>query len=118
MVIVIRRGTLLPVLKYRVSAAPAPTEVIMKTKMKFFIYILQCKDNTLYTGSTKDINNRLSQHNNSNGAKYTKYRRPCNLVYSEEFKTRGDAIRRELEIKKLSRKEKLELIKNTNQVKI
>ncbi len=87
--------------------------------MTFFIYILKCKDDTLYTGSTKNLNNRLSEHNsNNNGAKYTRYRRPCKLVYSEEFKIRSEAIRRELKIKKLSRQKKLELIKNANQSNI
>ncbi len=79
--------------------------------MKFFIYILECKDGTLYTGSTKDLDNRLVQHNNGNGAKYTRCRCPCKLVYSEEFETRSEAIHREREIKKLPRKEKLNLIK-------
>lgn len=83
--------------------------------MTFFVYILECNDNTLYTGYTKSLNNRLLQHNsNSNGAKYTRCRRPCTLAYSEEFATRSEAMLRELEIKKLPRKKKLELIENAS----
>lgn len=80
-------------------------------KDKFFVYILKCSDRTLYTGYTKNLSKRLSEHNNScNGAKYTRCRRPCTLAYSEEFKTRSEAMLRELQIKKLPRKEKLNLI--------
>jgi len=79
--------------------------------MKYFIYILRCSDDTLYTGITTDLERRLDEHNNSDkGAKYTKLRRPVDLVYSEESEDRSSASKREYAIKKLSRKEKLELI--------
>ena len=77
-----------------------------------YVYILKCKDNTLYTGYTNDLEKRIKAHNDGKGAKYTKCRRPCKLVYFEEFQTKGDALSREAQIKKLSRFNKLELIKN------
>lgn len=79
--------------------------------MAYFIYILKCSDETLYTGITTDIQRRVNEHNNSDkGAKYTKLRRPVTLVYSEESQDRSSASKREYAIKKLTRKEKLELI--------
>ena len=80
--------------------------------MKHFVYILQCKDSTLYTGYTIDLKRRLHEHNHmKRGARYTKMRRPVKLIYSEEFKKIGTALKRELEIKSLSRKNKLDLVK-------
>jgi len=79
--------------------------------MAYFIYILKCSDDTLYTGIATDVARRLAEHNSSDkGAKYTKVRRPLELVYSEASKDRSSASKREYEIKKLSRKQKLELI--------
>ena len=77
----------------------------------FYIYILQCSDNTLYTGYTNDINKRLETHNSKMGAKYTRGRTPVKLVYSEEFASKSEALRREYQIKQLSRAEKLKLFK-------
>ena len=74
-------------------------------------YILQCADNTLYTGITTDLERRVDEHNHSNkGAKYTRARRPVSLAYSESHKSRSLATIREIEIKKLSKQQKLELI--------
>lgn len=80
--------------------------------MKHYCYILRCADNTLYTGYTTDPKRRLNEHNNSDkGAKYTKNRRPCTLVYTESFDTRQEATKREYYIKhKMTKKEKEELI--------
>jgi len=79
--------------------------------MPYYVYILKCSDNTLYTGITTDIARRIDEHNNSDkGAKYTKLRRPVSLVYSEESEDRSSASKREYAIKKLSREKKLELI--------
>jgi putative endonuclease len=81
--------------------------------MAFFIYILECADKTLYTGSTNDWEKRLKQHNFSkSAAHYTKIRRPVCLVYLEKFETYSEARKRENEIKKLTRKNKLKLIKS------
>lgn len=74
----------------------------------FYVYILECVDTTLYTGSTNDLKRRIQQHNESkSGAHYTKIRRPVRLVYFEEVKTMGKARSREAEIKRLTRKQKV-----------
>ena len=78
--------------------------------MSWFVYILKCKDNSLYTGITNDLEKRIKVHNLGKGAKYTKARLPVSLLYSETYQTKGDALRRELEIKKLKRIEKLALV--------
>ena len=79
--------------------------------MQYFVYILECKDKTLYTGWTNDLEKRIFTHNNSKtGAKYTKARRPVVLKYSEKFRSQSKAMKRECAIKLLTRKEKLELI--------
>ena len=76
-----------------------------------YTYILKCKDESLYTGWTNDLKKRITSHNAGKGAKYTKARRPVELVYYEEFQTREEAMKREYAIKQLSRKEKEALIK-------
>lgn len=80
------------------------------TEKVYFVYLLRCADNTLYCGYTDDLEKRLKTHNRGKGAKYTRPRTPVTLVYSEEFKTKSEALKREHRIKKLSRKEKLALI--------
>lgn len=78
---------------------------------KHFIYILECADGSLYTGYATDVTKREWEHNNSDkGAKYTRYRRPCKVVYTEEFESRSEAQKREAAIKKLSKQKKMELI--------
>ncbi len=80
--------------------------------MKYFVYILECADESLYIGCTNNIEKRLKQHNNSKwGAHYTKIRRPVMLKYSESFSTLKKARRRESEIKGWRREKKLALIK-------
>lgn len=79
---------------------------------KNYVYIVRCSDGSLYTGWTNDLKNRIKAHNDGKGAKYTKSRLPVKLVYSEIFETKSEALSREAKIKKLTRKEKLELIKN------
>ncbi len=78
----------------------------------YFVYILKCADDTLYTGIATELKRRIEEHNGSGkGAKYTRIRRPVSLVYSEEYPDRSAASKREYEIKKkMSRAEKLELI--------
>mgnify|MGYP000249361761 CR=1 FL=1 len=73
--------------------------------------MVRCNDGTLYTGITNDLENRIAVHNLGRGAAYTASRRPVELVYQELVGEKGDALRRELQIKALSRKEKLELVK-------
>ena len=78
----------------------------------YYLYILQCADKSLYTGITDDLARRLKEHNHSKlGAKYTMARRPVKIVYSEKFRNRSLASKAEIRIKKLSREEKIELIK-------
>ena len=79
--------------------------------MKNVTYILKCSDNSLYTGWTNDIKHRLKMHNEGKGAKYTKARRPVELVYFEEFETKEQAMKREYAIKQMARKDKLELVR-------
>lgn len=80
----------------------------------YYVYILECRDNTLYTGITKDINKRLFEHNNTEkAAKYTKNRRPVKLVYFKDFPDRSSASKEESRIKKLSKIEKQEIISKT-----
>ncbi len=74
-----------------------------------YTYIVRCSDGSLYCGWTNSLDKRIAAHNSGKGAKYTRNRRPVELVYYEEFETRGEAQRREAAIKKLSRAEKLKL---------
>ena len=79
----------------------------------YYLYLLECADKTLYTGITTDLQRRVFEHNeNKLGAKYTSARRPVKLVYSRKFKNRSTASKAESEIKKLTKAEKLELVKN------
>ncbi len=79
----------------------------------WFVYILECSDKTLYTGITINLEKRIEQHNSGKeAAKYTRVRRPVKCVYNEKHKNRSEATKREMAIKKLSRLEKLELIKS------
>ncbi|HSN03998.1 MAG TPA: GIY-YIG nuclease family protein [Nitrospira sp.] len=78
--------------------------------MKWIVYILECKDKSLYTGITNDLERRLEEHNHGKGAKYTKTRRPSRLRYTEEHDSRSAALKREAAIKSLNRADKLTLI--------
>lgn len=78
----------------------------------FFVYILELADKTLYTGYTKDVEKRLGQHANGKGSKYVRARLPFTLRYLEKYKTRSEAMKREIIIKKMRRKYKLNLIEN------
>jgi putative endonuclease len=78
----------------------------------WYVYIVKCSDNSLYTGITVDLERRVEEHNTSKkGAKYTKSRRPVHLVYSETLQDRSSASKRESAIQKLSRLEKITLLK-------
>ena len=79
----------------------------------WYVYIVRCSDNTLYTGIATDLERRIHEHNNSpKGSKYTRARRPVELVYSEIMHNRSQASRRENLIKQLTNREKLFLIEN------
>ena len=77
---------------------------------KWYLYILRCKDNTLYTGITTDVLRRLEAHRSGKGAKYTRGRAPLELVYQECCGTHSDALKREWEIKAMGRAKKEEMI--------
>lgn len=81
--------------------------------MGWVVYILQCADQSLYTGITNDLAARLSSHSNGTGAKYTRGRGPFTVLHAEEYSTRSDASKRELAIKNLSRAQKIALVKRT-----
>lgn len=77
-----------------------------------YTYILECKDGTFYTGWTNNLEKRLKTHNQGKASKYTRARLPVEVVYFEEFKTKSEAMKREVQIKKLTRTAKEALIKS------
>ena len=81
--------------------------------MMWYLYILRCKDGSLYTGITTDVEKRLEAHRSGKGAKYTRGRAPLELVFSEECGDHSTALHREIEVKALPREEKLNLIKKS-----
>jgi len=78
--------------------------------MNWVVYILKCADESLYTGITNDLEGRIAAHEDGSGAKYTRGRGPFTLMYQESCSGRSEASKREMQIKALSREEKLELI--------
>jgi len=77
---------------------------------KHFVYIARCHDNTLYTGYTVDLKAREERHNSGQGARYTRSRLPIKIIYHEVYETRSEALKREYQIKQLSKSEKEKLI--------
>ncbi len=77
----------------------------------WFVYMVECRDGTYYTGVSNDLNHRVEQHNLGNGAKYTRARGPVSLVYREQCADHSAALKREFAIKKLTRSQKKKLIK-------
>lgn len=86
--------------------------------MNNYVYILRCGDNSLYTGWTNNLENRLKMHKTGHGAKYTKGRGPINLVYFEVFLSKSEALKREYEVKQFTKAQKEALIKTENENKI
>ncbi len=81
----------------------------------WWVYMAICSDQTIYTGIAKDLQKRLLEHNNgANGAKYTRSRRPVKIVYQEKQPSRSAATKRELQLKKLTRLRKLQLIEKAS----
>lgn len=78
--------------------------------MQYYTYILLCRGNVLYTGQTSNLNKRLLEHSSGMGGRYTRGRLPVKLCYTEQYESRGAAMRREQQIKKMSRKKKEELL--------
>ncbi len=83
----------------------------------YHLYILKCADGTLYTGITMDLQRRVEEHNSSGlGARYTRGRRPVKLVFSIELENRAAACREEFRIKKLTREEKLKMVRKRSKI--
>ena len=87
-----------------------PGKPVDKMGKNNYTYMVKCRDGTLYTGWTNDLEKRIRAHNEGRGAKYTKSRRPVTLVHYEMFGTKEEAMRREYEIKHMTRREKEKLI--------
>jgi len=77
--------------------------------MPYYVYILLCKDGSYYTGYAKDVKRRVEQHRKGQGAKYTRMHKPEKMAYIEKFESRGEAMKREREIKSLSHNKKQQL---------
>ena len=85
----------------------------MKTSSnRNYTYMVRCRDNSLYTGWTNNLEKRVEKHNAGKGARYTMARRPVTLVYYEEYETKNEAMAREAAIKKLKKKNKEDLVKD------
>ncbi|RTZ95620.1 MAG: GIY-YIG nuclease family protein [Deltaproteobacteria bacterium] len=85
----------------------------------WFVYLVRCHDQTLYTGITRDLKRRVAEHNSEKGgAKYTRSRQPVQLVYAESVKSRSEASKREYQLKKMSRARKQALIGTTNPIEL
>jgi putative endonuclease len=78
--------------------------------MSYYVYVILCKDDSFYTGYTKDLDSRMRLHMNGKGARYTKMHKPKRIVHVEKFRSRAEAMKREKRIKRLDHKQKLELI--------
>ena len=78
---------------------------------QWFVYMLECADGSLYTGISNDLARRIESHNAGKGAKYTRSRLPVKLVYSEAAPDKSEALKKEIKMKQMSRKDKLELIR-------
>ena len=77
----------------------------------YFVYLIKCKDGTLYTGITTDVKRRFKEHSLGRGGAYTRARKVVKILYSEKQKNRSSALKRESEIRKLTHKQKLNLVK-------
>ena len=80
--------------------------------MPYYVYVILCEGGSFYTGYTKSVDKRMRLHVNGKGARYTRMHKPKKLVYTEEFRTRAEAMRREKKVKTMGHKEKRALIKS------
>jgi putative endonuclease len=78
-------------------------------KQKWYLYMIECKDNKLYTGITNDLDRRIKQHNRGRGCRFTKFRKPVKLIYKKVYSSKNEALKREAEIKGWRRDRKLGL---------
>lgn len=84
----------------------------MEKDSKYYVYMLLCSDRTFYTGTSNNVQKRVATHNSGKGAKYTKVRRPVQLMYTEKLANKSEALKREIAIKKLTRRQKESLLKS------
>ncbi len=92
------------------------TNVAAEKTANWFVYIVECADQSLYTGIARDIDKRIAKHNEGTGAKYTRSRLPVTLIYREQQANRSAALKREALIKRLTRTQKIELIEAYTQL--
>lgn len=103
--------------KYRCGKCGGSFKVyVIEQKKKYYTYMVRCKDNSIYSGFTVDLDKRIETHNSGKGAKYTRVRRPVELVYFEEFETKEEAMKREWEFKQYTHKQKEILINNKKRI--
>lgn len=88
----------------------------MEAENHYYAYMLRCKDNSIYSGYTTNLEKRLETHNSGKGAKYTRARLPVKLEYFEEFKDKKQALKREREFKKYTHTEKERIIQKSNKI--
>ena len=88
-----------------------------KKNSKFFVYLIECDDESIYTGITTDVQRRFNEHKNGKGGHYTSSRQVIKVLYTEQFKTRSEAQKREFEIKSWHRKKKLSLVNKSRFIK-
>ena len=84
----------------------------MRQDQPYYVYIVTCSDGTLYTGVTNNLCTRINKHNLGQGSKYTRGRRPVTLAYYEQLSGSSEALKREIQIKRMSRASKLALVKS------
>jgi putative endonuclease len=96
---------------YNVSGLITLAELAKSNQENWFVYIIKCSDDTLYTGITNNVSKRIEDHEKGVGAKYTKGRSPFQLLFTEQHPNRSSASKREIEIKSFSKIEKLALTK-------
>jgi putative endonuclease len=85
--------------------------LMSRTDTRWYLYVAKCSDGSFYTGITTDVARRLDEHNTaSSGAKYTRSRRPVELIFQEEYSSQSEALKAEFSFKKLTRRQKLRII--------
>jgi len=94
----------------RIPPSPLGSDPILTLMKKWSVYMLLCSDGSLYTGITTDVDRRVREHNSGKGSKYVRSRRPAELVWREDAKSRSEALRREAAIKALSKADKERLV--------
>ena len=96
------------------SKYPERSRRMLSMAERWYVYIIECSDKSLYTGVTSDIKRRLKEHNSGKGGKYTRERTPTTLVYSESYRTKSEALKREIQIKGWTKSKKKALTEHDN----